>query len=73
MFLYDKLASGGWEVYKERFPGAEIGDSIHCFSSIAGLNQIRTVFDPDYERYISLYGYDRIQRYYFNEDDVYDN
>jgi hypothetical protein len=35
-----------------------------------GLNQIRTVFDPEYERYISLYGYDRIRRYYFNEDDV---
>ena len=47
---------------------------VHNFrTEIVGLNQIRTVFDPEYERYISLYGYDRIQRYYFNEDDVYDN
>jgi len=38
-----------------------------------GLNQIRTVFDPEYERYISFHGYDRIQRYYFNNDDVYDD
>jgi hypothetical protein len=42
-------------------------------TEIVGWNQIRTVFDPEYERYISLYGYDRIQRYYFNDDDVYDN
>jgi len=38
-----------------------------------GLNQIITVFDPEYERYISLHGYDRIHRYYFNNDDVYDD
>jgi hypothetical protein len=38
-----------------------------------GSNQIRVVFDPEYERYISLHGYDRIRRYYFNEDDVYEN
>jgi hypothetical protein len=35
-----------------------------------GLNQIKTVFDPYCERYISLSGYDRIRRYYFNKDDV---
>ena len=47
---------------------------VHNFrTEIVGLNQIRTVFDPEYERYISLYGYDRIRRYYFNEDDVYNN
>jgi hypothetical protein len=47
---------------------------IHNFrTEIVGLNQIRTVFDPEYERYIALHGYDRIHRYYFNNDDVYDD
>jgi hypothetical protein len=45
----------------------------NCRTEIVGLNQIRTVFDPEHERYISLYGYDSIRRYYFNEDDVEDN
>jgi hypothetical protein len=37
---------------------------VHNFrTEIVGLNQIRTVFDPEFERYISLYGYDRIRRY----------
>ncbi len=39
-------------------------------TELVGLNQIKTVFDPQYEMYISLMGYDRIQRHYFNEDDV---
>jgi hypothetical protein len=44
---------------------------VHNFrTETVGLKQIRTVFDPEYERYISLYGHDRIRRYYFNEDDV---
>jgi len=44
---------------------------IHNFrTEIVGLNQINTVFDPEYEMYISLNGYDRIRRYYFNEDDI---
>jgi len=42
-------------------------------TEILGLNQIRTVCDPEYERYISLYGYYRTRRYYINEDDVHDN
>ena len=46
---------------------------IHNFrTEIVGLNQIKTVFDPQYEMYISLRGYDRIRRYYFNEDDFDD-
>ena len=28
-----------------------------------GLNQIKTVFDPKYERYINIEGYDRISEY----------
>jgi len=37
---------------------------IHKFKTeIVGLNQINTVFDPEYEIYISLNGYDRIRRY----------
>ena len=67
---------------KKRLPGNPVKQKlviqsivlVHNFrTEIVGLNQIRTVFDPEYERYISLYGYDRIRRYYFNEDDVYDN
>jgi len=46
---------------------------VHNFrTDIVGLNQIKTVFDPQYEMYISLRGYDRIRRYYFNEDDFDD-
>ena len=46
---------------------------VHNFrTEIVGLNQIRTVFDPEYERCISLHGFDRIRRFYFNNDDVYD-
>jgi hypothetical protein len=26
------------------------------------------VFDPEYENYISLSGYDRIRRFYFQDD-----
>ena len=32
----------------------------------------QTVFDPEYEQYINVSGYDRIKRYYFNEDDNLD-
>jgi DDE superfamily endonuclease len=46
---------------------------IHNFrTELVGLNQIKTVFDPEYERYINVRGYDRIKRYYFNEDDNLD-
>ncbi len=44
---------------------------VHNFrAKIVGLIQIKTVFDPEYVMYISLSGYDRIWRYFFNEDDV---
>lgn len=33
-----------------------------------GLNQIATVFNPEYEQYINLDGYDRIARYFYNDD-----
>ncbi len=43
---------------------------IHNFrTELVGLNHIKTVFDPEYERCINLTGYDMIKRYYFNEDD----
>ena len=73
---------GTFPRFKKRLPGNLVKQKlviqsivlVHNFrTEIVGLNQIRTVFDPEYERYISLYGYDRIRRYYFNEDDVYDN
>ena len=43
-----------------------------------GLNQIKTVFDPEYERYQTLEGYDRISQYYlrpgdYNTDDEVDS
>ena len=38
-------------------------------TEIVGLNQINTLFDPEYEMCITLTGYDRIRRFYFNEDD----
>jgi hypothetical protein len=44
---------------------------VHNFrNEIVGFNQIRTVFDPQSEMYISLSGYDRNRRFYFYEDDV---
>ena len=42
---------------------------IHNFrTELVGLNQISTVFDPEYERTVNLSNYDRIKRFYFNED-----
>jgi hypothetical protein len=44
---------------------------IHNFrTELAGLNQISMVFDPEYKRYINLSSYDRIKRFYFQDDDV---
>ena len=34
-----------------------------------GSNQIKTVFDPEYERVISIEGNDQISRYYLNPED----
>jgi hypothetical protein len=66
-----KRLSGSLEKHKLVI---QLIDLVHNFrTKIVGLNQIRTVFDPEYERYILLRGYDRIRRYYFNEDDVEDN
>jgi len=39
-------------------------------TELVGLNQISTVFDPEYERYINLSSYDRIKRFYFQDGDV---
>jgi hypothetical protein len=42
---------------------------VHNFRTEAvGLNQIKTAFDPEYEKYIFLSGYDRIRRFYFQDD-----
>ena len=39
---------------------------IHNFrTELVGLNQIKTVFDVEYERIQTLSGYDRISQYYF--------
>jgi hypothetical protein len=44
---------------------------IHNFrTELVGLNQISMVFDPEYERYINLSSYDRIKRFYFQDDDI---
>ena len=34
-----------------------------------GLNQIATVFNPHYDQYVNVDGYDRIARYFANEHD----
>ena len=38
-------------------------------TELVGSNQIKTVFDPEYERYVNLEGYDRISQYYLHPDD----
>ena len=38
-------------------------------TDIVGRNQIKTVFDPEYERYVNLEGYDRIGQYYLRPED----
>ncbi len=43
---------------------------VHNFcTELVGMNQITTVFDPEYENYIAIEGHDKIYRYYFQEDD----
>eukprot|EP00804_Cyclotella_cryptica_P008841 CCRYP_013067-RA/>CCRYP_013067-RA protein AED:0.08 eAED:0.08 QI:0/-1/0/1/-1/1/1/0/232 len=36
---------------------------------IVGRNQIKTVFDPEYEKYVNLAGYDRVGQYYLLPED----
>ena len=36
---------------------------------MVGSNQIKTVFNPEYEYYINLEGYDRIRQYYLHPED----
>ena len=43
---------------------------IHNFcTELVGLHQIKTVFDPGYERCVNIEGYDRISQYYLRTDD----
>ena len=43
---------------------------IHNFrTDIVGCNQIKTVFDSEYKRYINLDGYDCISQYYLRPED----
>jgi len=35
-----------------------------------GLNQIATLFNPQYEQIINVDGYDRIARYFYNENNL---
>eukprot|EP00804_Cyclotella_cryptica_P031085 CCRYP_015969-RA/>CCRYP_015969-RA protein AED:0.07 eAED:0.07 QI:0/-1/0/1/-1/1/1/0/231 len=41
----------------------------HNFRDIVGRNQIKTVFNLEYERYVNLAGYDRIGQYYLWPED----
>jgi hypothetical protein len=63
---------------KKRLPGDDemrhlVLDAIvlvHNFrADYVGYSQIRTVFDPEYERVANLDGYDRIAHYYFRPGD----
>ena len=43
---------------------------IHNFwMEVVGFSQIKTVFDPEYERIITLEGFDRISQYYLHPGD----
>ena len=43
---------------------------VHNFrTEVVGYSQIQTVFDPEYERSITLEGYDRIAQYYLHPGD----
>ena len=37
-------------------------------TDLMGLNQIAAILNPEYEQYIVLEGYDRISRYFYNDD-----
>lgn len=40
---------------------------VHNFrTELVGLKQIATVFDPEYQQFVSIEGYDRIRRYFFH-------
>jgi hypothetical protein len=38
-------------------------------TELVGSNQIKTVFDPEYQQIISIEGYDRIHKYYLQPED----
>jgi hypothetical protein len=43
---------------------------VHNFRThLIGRNQIKTVFDPEYERSVAIEGHDKIYQYYFQEGD----
>ena len=43
---------------------------IHNFhTDIVGCNQIKAVFDPEYKKYLSIEGHDKIYHYYFQAGD----
>ena len=47
---------------------------IHNFcTDIVGSNQITTMFDPEYERFITFDGYDHISNYYLQPEDFESN
>jgi hypothetical protein len=72
-----RALQGSFSRLKSRLPSdlqtrKEIIESIvllHNFRTHhVGLNQIATVFNPHYVQYFNLEGYDRIARYYANEN-----
>ena len=43
---------------------------VHNFCThLISRNQIKTVFDPEYERSVAIEGHDKIYQYYFQEGD----
>ena len=73
-----RALQGSFPRCKKRLPGnckmrRRVLESIvliHNFrTDLVGSNQISTVFDPEYERYINLEGYDRISQYYLRPED----
>ena len=52
--------------FKKRWLVIENIILVHNFcTELVGFNQIKTVFDPEYEQIKTLSGYDRISQYYF--------
>ncbi len=62
----DAWSAGDFPISKEVAANLESIVYVHNLQTdIIGENQIKTVFDPEYERIHNLEGYDHIWQYYF--------
>jgi hypothetical protein len=61
---------GSFPPCKRRLHNGNAKEQKLVITSIVLIHNFRTVFDTEYEMYMSLMGYERIRSYYFNEDNV---